>query len=75
MVSFNVALVNLSTTTWLYVGCVALLAVFVNKVWNVGRRPVGIPPGPPTIPLLGNLHQMPIDRPHLQLQKWAEEYG
>jgi hypothetical protein len=28
-----------------------------------------------TIPILGNLHQMPINQPHIQLQKWAQEYG
>jgi hypothetical protein len=59
----------------LYVGFVVLSAVLVKKVLNIGRRPADIPPGPPTIPILGNLHQMPIDKPHLQLQKWAQEYG
>jgi hypothetical protein len=68
-------LINLSMTAWLYVGCVVLSAVLVKKVLNIGRRPADIPPGPPTIPILGNLHQMPIDKPHLQLQKWAQEYG
>jgi len=29
--------------------------------------------GPPTIPVLGNLHQMPASNLHLHLQKWAEE--
>jgi hypothetical protein len=69
------AFADLSMTAWLYIGCVAMFTVFVNKVWNIGRRPADIPPGPPTLPILGNLHQMPIDKPHLQLQKWAQEYG
>ncbi|KAK0622035.1 cytochrome P450 [Bombardia bombarda] len=32
-------------------------------------------PGPPTLPLIGNLHQMPEHKNHLQFQKWANEYG
>ena len=42
---------------------------------KVGRRPKNCPPGPPTLPLIGNLHQMPKKDGHLQFQKWAQEYG
>ena len=45
------------------------------KLWRMGRRPADIPPGPPTIPIFGNLHQLPVDKPHLKLQEWAQEYG
>lgn len=65
----------LGTATWWIFGFGALSVLFLSKVWNIGRRPADIPPGPPTIPILGNLHQMPIDKPHIQLQKWAAEYG
>ncbi|KAI5918782.1 cytochrome P450 [Camillea tinctor] len=50
-----------------------LLAVL--RFSRVGRRPKGYPPGPPTLPFIGNLHQMPREKGHLQFQKWAEEYG
>ncbi|KAI1125555.1 cytochrome P450 [Nemania abortiva] len=54
------------------------LAVCVAGLWKIrkiGRRPKGYPPGPPTLPLIGNLHQMPKGNGHLQFKKWAEEYG
>ena len=47
-------------------------------LWNlskIGRRPKNYPPGPPTIPFLGNLHQIPRKKRHLQFEKWAREYG
>ncbi|KAM0251917.1 hypothetical protein ACHAQJ_007932 [Trichoderma viride] len=59
---------------WVVLG----LAASVFLLWQlsrIGRRPSNYPPGPPTIPLLGNLHQMPKKHAHLQFQKWAEEYG
>jgi hypothetical protein len=59
----------------LYVLAVALIALAVCRLSKIGRRPAGYPPGPPTLPLLGNLHLMPKEKAHLQFQKWAEEYG
>ncbi|KAI5922679.1 cytochrome P450 [Camillea tinctor] len=54
---------------------IVAFAVVCYKLSGVGRRPKGYPPGPPTLPLIGNLHLMPKKNTHLQLQKWAEEYG
>ncbi|ROV91859.1 hypothetical protein VMCG_09180 [Cytospora schulzeri] len=60
-------------TTALF-GVLALLIAFV-KVSGMGSRPKGYPPGPPTLPIIGNLHQMPTTRPHVQFKKWGDEYG
>ncbi|KAG9194272.1 hypothetical protein G6011_04307 [Alternaria panax] len=32
-------------------------------------------PGPPTPPIIGNLHLLPKEKPHLQFQTWAKECG
>lgn len=55
---------------------VLVLAVTVlARLRKVGQRPAGYPPGPPTLPLIGNLHLMPKEKGHLQFKRWAEEYG
>lgn len=59
----------------LYILILAMLAVVMYRLRNVGRRPPSYPPGPPTLPLIGNLHLMPRQKGHLQFHKWAEEYG
>lgn len=55
-----------------------LIPVLILGLWRlskVGRRPAGYPPGPPTLPIIGNLHQIPYRKRHIQFQKWAQEYG
>jgi hypothetical protein len=34
-----------------------------------------MPPGPPTLPILGNLHQIPATGLYKKFQEWGEEYG
>ncbi|PQE33784.1 cytochrome P450 protein [Rutstroemia sp. NJR-2017a WRK4] len=54
---------------------VGVVALAILQLRTIGRRPKDYPPGPPTLPLIGNLHQMPGKNGHLQFQKWAQEYG
>lgn len=53
----------------------ALVAGIAYVVLFVGRREKNLPPGPPTIPILGNVHQIPLKGAHFQFTKWAKQYG
>jgi hypothetical protein len=54
---------------------VTALSFLLIPLLRMGSRPKTLPPGPPTIPILGNLHLLPARDLHLQYQKWAQEYG
>lgn len=54
----------------------SLLTVpLILYILRIGRRESGLPPGPPTLPLVGNLHQLPQHRLHEQFSVWAKEFG
>ncbi|KAK7052036.1 putative cytochrome P450 [Favolaschia claudopus] len=51
------------------------LVVVVSWLWKIGSREAGLPPGPPTVPLLGNLHVFPQHSFHYKFTEWARHYG
>ncbi|KAI0415240.1 cytochrome P450 [Xylaria grammica] len=53
----------------------SVVVILLYRLSRTGRRPEGYPPGPPTLPLIGNLHLMPKQKGHLQFERWANEYG
>ncbi|EXJ69172.1 uncharacterized protein A1O5_08107 [Cladophialophora psammophila CBS 110553] len=61
------------TVSWILASLVTVALAW--RLSRYGMRPKDYPPGPPTLPILGNLHQMPSSNLHLHLQKWAQEYG
>ncbi|CUA66986.1 O-methylsterigmatocystin oxidoreductase [Rhizoctonia solani] len=62
--SLAVPVVLGSTVVWLAI-----------KTMSIGKRETYLPPGPPTVPLLGNLHEFPKTEAHLKLTEWARIYG
>ncbi|KAG9945351.1 cytochrome P450, partial [Aureobasidium melanogenum] len=63
----------LSIYTVSFVGLV--LAIGAYLLSGLGSRPKNYPPGPRTVPILGNLHQIPSKNEYLQFTKWTREYG
>ncbi|XP_072346063.1 cytochrome P450 2C20-like isoform X1 [Scyliorhinus torazame] len=60
--------------TTLLVACLSVLLIvwfLKNKQPQKGR----LPPGPPALPLLGNIFQMDMKAPHKSLIKLSEQYG
>ncbi|KAJ5141216.1 hypothetical protein N7526_002211 [Penicillium atrosanguineum] len=54
---------------------IIIAAAILSRLLMIGHRPKNYPPGPPTLPILGNIHQMPSRDAHLQFENWAREYG
>ncbi|KAJ7235219.1 cytochrome P450 [Mycena rebaudengoi] len=53
----------------------AIFCAIICHFRKVGTRELGLPPGPPTVPLLGNLHIFPTEFAHYKFTEWARKYG
>ncbi|KIW14371.1 hypothetical protein PV08_07153 [Exophiala spinifera] len=53
-----------------------LLSALVSYAYAfVGHRERGLPPGPPTTAIIGNVHQIPTKGSYLMFTEWAKTYG
>lgn len=59
----------------LLVVLISSLALTAYILTFPGRREKHLPPGPLTLPILGNIHQIPKKGAHFQFTKWAKQYG
>ncbi|KAG8912689.1 hypothetical protein FRC00_003985 [Tulasnella sp. 408] len=64
-----------SSTTIALSLLIAGLAYLAYQLKDVGRRETYLPPGPPTVRLLGNLNIFPKEYVHYTLTEWAQKYG
>jgi cytochrome P450 len=60
---------------FLLLGLICSIAGAAYVFAFVGRREKHLPPGPPTLPVLGNIHQIPKKGAHFQFTQWAQQYG
>ncbi|KAG8167762.1 hypothetical protein KVR01_003451 [Diaporthe batatas] len=61
----------------LVVASIVLIAAVPIVSWllQCNQRPKTFPPGPPTIPIFGNLHQMPTKSIYVKFAEWSKQYG
>ncbi|KAF2099031.1 putative O-methylsterigmatocystin oxidoreductase [Rhizodiscina lignyota] len=59
----------------LAIGLLLSLIVLIAVRLHERRRDHRLPPGPRRLPLIGNLHQAPIDFPFLTYARWTQQYG
>ncbi|EAW11664.1 cytochrome P450 [Aspergillus clavatus NRRL 1] len=53
----------------------AVVLLFVRWAFVYGHRTSNMPKGPPTLPFIGNIHQIPTQYTHIKFTEWAAKYG
>ncbi|KZL68134.1 cytochrome P450 [Colletotrichum tofieldiae] len=72
---------GVTVTEWPFVASYFSLAwvipviLILYKVLTFGGREKHLPPGPPTIPILGNAHLIPSEGFFSKLKEWGDQYG
>ena len=56
------------------ISCLQTLVAFFALRWKRSPRPL-LPPGPKSLPFVGNMLQMPVLQPWEKYGDWAKQYG
>ncbi|XP_075717011.1 cytochrome P450 2K4-like [Rhinoderma darwinii] len=67
-----------SYSTWILYGLALLIVLYILKslnFWTSDSSVGNFPPGPRTLPVIGNLHMINLKRPNITLMKLAKKYG
>ncbi|KAI0469924.1 cytochrome P450 [Xylariaceae sp. FL0804] len=66
------------TDSWALVAGVGAVVLLLTPLiqWVLSTlRPRAFPPGPPVVPGLGNLLQIPVQKSYLKFSEWSKQYG
>jgi len=67
-------MVTLTNITWLDL-CLGGVSIYLIKRVLTKKNPAPYPPGPPSRPLVGNIPDMPQEKPWLTFADWGKNYG
>ncbi|KAG0699228.1 cytochrome P450 [Suillus ampliporus] len=67
-------MLTITNAPWLYLGLAGVGVYLVKQVFSK-KNPAPYPPGPPGLPLIGNLRDIPHVKPSLTFAEWGKKYG
>ncbi|KAG1756031.1 cytochrome P450 [Suillus lakei] len=67
-------MLTLTDVTWGYL-CLAGVGVYLAKQVFTKKNPAPYPPGPPGLPFVGNVLDIPQIKPWLTFTQWGKKYG
>ncbi|KAF5626819.1 oxidoreductase [Fusarium tjaetaba] len=65
----------MASPTFIYGLVGAAVALTLYWLLQVGKRDPRMPPGPPTVPILGNMHMIPTTGLGKKFMEWSLQYG
>ena len=54
---------------------IAAITILFLMYWTFPSFRTNVPPGPRPLPLIGNIHQIPMDDQEEVYTEWAKQYG
>lgn len=57
------------------VAAVAAVVYVASRVFSTSRTTSSLPPGPPPLPIIGNVLNLPQSEPYKAYIQWGHKYG